>query len=44
VRCERRKLDAPALEEQIRRDKESVGPVAHKGGKCRFDFVGWCSR
>jgi len=39
MRREYRKLDASAAEERVGGDEEDIGPVAHKGGKCRFDLA-----
>ena len=39
MRRERRKLDAPAGEERVGGDEESVGPVAHEGAEGRLDLA-----
>src|SRR5262249_38827687 len=39
VRRERRKLDAPAAEERVGGNEESVGPVAHERGEGRLDLA-----
>src|SRR5262249_27223496 len=36
---ERRELDAPAGEEPVGGDEESIGPVAHEGGEGWFDIA-----
>jgi hypothetical protein len=39
ARRKRRKLDAPADEECVGSDEQSVGPVAHECGESRLDFA-----
>ena len=39
ARRKRRKLDAPADEERLGRDKQGIGPVAHEGGECCLDLA-----
>ena len=38
ARRQRRKLDAPAIEERVRRDEQGVGSVARDSGEGRFDL------
>ena len=40
MRCERRKLDAPAAEEPAGGDEEGVGTIAYEGGEGRLDLAG----
>src|SRR5438876_7007945 len=39
TRRERRKLDAPAREEDITSDEQGVGAIAHEGGEGRLDLA-----
>src|SRR6516162_9588852 len=39
TRRERRKLDAPAREEDITSDVQGVGAIAHEGGKGRLNLA-----
>src|SRR5262245_19499506 len=40
---ESRKLDAPAIEERVASNQESIGPVTHEGREGRLDlFAGAC--
>src|SRR5260370_12417 len=39
TRRERRKLDAPAREEDITSDVQGVGAIAHEGGEGRLDLA-----